>query len=1119
MLALVCGVWLVLSDVTLRAQQPPAQPSGQGSAADTIEMPSPAAVRRAELDTFMVPDKDGELIKFFDFPYEELLELYRIKHQLGQRGAQPRYSVQRLDVSGESRESHATLRVKLTVLLSTDRWVKVPLGLGGALPRGLSSQDAEGEQFLHFDEAAEAYVVWLRGVPKQQRTLTLDVFVPLVRLGNVAVLRLDTPRAVTSRWTLNVDMADAVARASEGATIESTKTTDDGRTVFTLLGNGGPTELAWRKADQQATGVPAVLEASGTILTRIDGRSAGTEARLTVRSFGSSFDHFRVRLPRGATLIGGGEPGYTLAPVRGDTAVSARDDEARLVDVKLDTQTSGPVEVRLVTQQSHNLADSDAPLELAGFEVIGAVRQFGHIAVEAVGPWQVLWVSQQNVRRVENLPEILRRDDVVAGFEYFRQPCRLAARVVPRQTRIRVEPQYVLLVGDEQTRLQAKLKYTVHGAQIFAFDIDLRGWEWDIEEDDIGPENLVDVDAVTIDSQGILHIPLHQPSTAPVELLFEAHFDTSADAQSLELPLPVPEATSLMPASVAVLPDDNVELTESLEDMVGLVAQQIAPQMALPARQQVPLYYRADLDQATFAATIKVHPQSIAVDVFSQIDVNEQGGHVNVTLAYHVSHEPVNSLELDVPRTVADAGNLEISFEGTSLSPVEVGGGILSFDVDRPLLMRVDLPEPQIGRFELHIQYPLAVWRSISEQSTPLAVPLVMPADAALGTNEAVVKTTSAITVGQSGDVWTKPNDTTTSGPPGHELHLATDGRQSQLPLVAELVERHTPSSTIVERAWLQTWLTRSARQDRAVYRLTTSRRQLEIALPAGVDAAGVEVKLDGQPIPVETYFSEDGDEEGILIRLSETESSDRHQLELRYDVPQGGARPGWLALEPPRLGNVRMRHVYWQLLLPRDLHLVNVPSQFTPEYVWDWSGLYWGRRATMEQQELETWSGATVGTPAPAMANRYLFSSLGGTRHLSFRTASRASIVLAAAGAVLVVGLLLIYIPASRQPGILFAGCVVLLAMGIWYPEPTLLLAQAATLGLVLTLLAGLLRLITSPRRPSGVLARSSASSRSGFTPATEVYNTARAAQQPASSGPSTASTTISLQTMDPDS
>ena len=115
----------------------------------------------------------------------------------------------------------------------------------------------------------------------------------------------------------------------------------------------------------------------------------------------------------------------------------------------------------------------------------------------------------------------------------------------------------------------------------------------------------------------------------------------------------------------------------------------------------------------------------------------------------------------------------------------------------------------------------------------------------------------------------------------------------------------------------------------------------------------------------------------------------------------------------------------------------------------------------------METWAGAaTSDRSSPVGTNRYLFSTMGNVQRCELRTADRFWIVLIASGGALVAGLLLIYVPSSRHPGSLFGASVVLICVGAWFPEPTLLLAQAASLGLALTLMAGLLERGVARRR-----------------------------------------------------
>ena len=250
----------------------------------------------------------------------------------------------------------------------------------------------------------------------------------------------------------------------------------------------------------------------------------------------------------------------------------------RLVEVRLAKKTSGPVDVRLAAARSCDPAQVGQWFELGGFEVVGAARQWGSIAVTVAGDWQVLWGPSRGVRQVDQLPESLRHKEVAAGFDYFAQPCSLTARLVPKRTRINVEPEYLLLVDSDQVRLEAKLKYTVRGAKTFALDVGLPGWELD----EVGPENLVAVDGVATAGSNIYSIPLQQPSSGQFEVRLRAHRPIPPGATSLAVTLPQPQASAPESALIAVLPADNVELIPNSKAMVGLVRQQVAAPLELP---------------------------------------------------------------------------------------------------------------------------------------------------------------------------------------------------------------------------------------------------------------------------------------------------------------------------------------------------------------------------------------------------------------------------------------------------------------------------------------------------------------------------------------------------------
>ncbi len=149
------------------------------------------------------------------------------------------------------------------------------------------------------------------------------------------------------------------------------------------------------------------------------------------------------------------------------------------------------------------------------------------------------------------------------------------------------------------------------------------------------------------------------------------------------------------------------------------------------------------------------------------------------------------------------------------------------------------------------------------------------------------------------------------------------------------------------------------------------------------------------------------------------------------------------------------MRRLYWQLILPRDEHLLTPPEGFAGEQTWTWTGCCWGRRPLLDQAQLENWVGVRQRASPAGQVNEYLFSAFGNVDRCVVHTAGRSWIVLAASGAALLAGLLLIYVRRLSHPAVLLSATVLLAAAGMVYPEPAGLAAQAAVLGLALALVA----------------------------------------------------------------
>jgi len=167
----------------------------------------------------------------------------------------------------------------------------------------------------------------------------------------------------------------------------------------------------------------------------------------------------------------------------------------------------------------------------------------------------------------------------------------------------------------------------------------------------------------------------------------------------------------------------------------------------------------------------------------------------------------------------------------------------------------------------------------------------------------------------------------------------------------------------------------------------------------------------------------------------------------------------------------------YWQLVLPRHLHLLTDPAGLTPEYRWIWQrpGPFWKRRPNQTQRDLELWIGATRAEPLPTETNQYLFSSFGSPATIHVWVISRSILVLLASGFVLLVGLTLVQVPAARHPAVLLVLAVLATAAALVRPGYGVLLAQAGFAGLMLVIVSRVAERLLVRKRSTVQVSRAS--------------------------------------------
>jgi hypothetical protein len=911
-------------------------------------------------DTYILLDSTGRSQPLLGMTYEDFMAAWKRSQQIETQVAEPRFTIEEVQIYGAAKEDHAELDVTVTIRLITESAVEIPLGMARgilreqprwkvAAARAAAKKSAEaakpaGSSYVEFVPERGGFVAGLRGEPDEQHRLTLRLFVPLDRDANQTSLPLNLPRALVSK--LSVEVPSATAAAVNDGSLVSREKTEHGGTRLTVAGPAGDFRLTWSTAEPRRPELATVLSATGAIAISIDGHSIRSDARLTVRSYGGSFDRFRVRLPPGAQLVqqdrrddaAAASPSYRIT-VEGsssdsDGRTSRPSIDQQIVVVELPERQAGPVEVNLATEQPLGdpprrvPAGTDAAVELAGFEVLGAVRQFGDVALGVADDWQLRWDLGPNVRQIERnelfppqgaggrstRPGPGTRESIpTAAFQYDRAPWSLQVRIVERQFRIHATPNYVLEFGSNEARLRVGLTYQVPGARAFEFRVALNGWE--LTPEPIESDGSVDRDGVQVTRDGLLMLPLAQASPRRAEIAFVLRRELSAQpapgttgrqasAELVELPLPVPEADTVAAADLTVLTAPGIELRLDRSRSRGLSPTPVTddvPPVAIDPPRWVPadggqvLRYRAYLPDAVFAALSTTRPRTVETDATTNLAIDPHHVVAEQVVNYWVRNQPLQQLTFDVPEgwTLVD-DEVEIvagaavttpgisETDGARSDQRQVLEAERSVAADEPAqrLIRVPLPQPRLGRFQARLKF--ASSRPTEQPfAGPMQLELAGPSDGQLTNHHVAI--TSSPTLAISLDAEPASGSTASRAPADEStwipvvrdaprrlaasdsaLELVAEGAATILPLVIRPIDPGRLQATSVERVWLQTWQAGDKVQERAAFRFRTTGSAVVVELPPGVASQEVEVLLDGQLADVSAR-----DEGRVVIELS----------------------------------------------------------------------------------------------------------------------------------------------------------------------------------------------------------------------------------------------------------
>lgn len=1074
-------------------------------------------------------DENGEVVRVT--AGGQIGEYLKWREQLlkGKEDNQPGYYVAAITLAGEVNAGRTVAildaSIEVFVRAGIDQ-VEVPLRLNEAILLKHRHTDPVPVEFLPTDRGVG--MKCLITEPGQHR-IDLQLSVPVRKSGNSHRLQLSLPGTAQSSLRLTVPGDVLALRPDQLADVE-VRALPNAQSELIVHGLGAALDLPWQVLNTQPE-EKTELQVETLMAADAGADGLAIEAVQTITSTRGSFDSVRIDVPLGFNVL-------SVSSSTHETFQTTSFQNNPVV-VSLPESTTGPVRLTWLLSSSKE-TDSDQ-FSISGFNVENSLRQETLFGISVAEGFR-LSPTMPRPQQVQRIRTSSFRKKVEAQFDPqidFQQAYRLPARNSRVQFQLerieasyRVSPVYDLLFRDASADLTAKFEVIVYRGSLDHVRLhwpDLKSQDWH-QIEVVSPAEQVHIAGLVPEAKGI---PASTRATAdPVDkqneitLQFVEPLNRTHGAVVIEIqarrPVPIGEEAFLISVPVAdsgsvpvssltlrnavnvestIAPAGNTDLRTITEGLIGGRSARNGEPLNLLSRT-----YESTSHELTMLATVTTHLQEVTSSSRAVLNVTEDRITVEQQLNYNVSYAELDRLRILVPGPVLPEGFRLVSGDTESSVPLsaEIGG----IEIDGVRQIRVNLPEPLLGQFDVFCNYSLPVDSTLAtSENIQVEVPLLQPPEAQSESTRVEIRSPGNVGVLPQGPQWTQ--ELTLSNAPS----WITTGTARSVNLKLEAEPERATQNFIVRRAALQTRFQNGvAIRTSGVYLIDGDISFLTVTLPPKADRSSLSVWWDGELLEANSvvYASETlspGDrskpvavreESDVRILVDGLPDRDQHMLALQFDTDRGGGFAGVnnLQMSAPRFASdVWLADTMWEVVLPINQHLLVYPENYTPAFSWQRQAVSWTRRPVDQNLSLHNWLMAdseTVSLPwlgsqletlgfdpqgGVPYGNSYLFSAFGHQHEVRFQTMSQPAIILAGAGLTLAIGLVLLRIPATRHVlTILVVGFGLSLA-GLWHLEAVQLLLQPALFGLILAIVASVIESRVKRRQRASLVTFSSPS------------------------------------------
>jgi len=576
-------------------------------------------------------------------PYEEFLKLWNA----GQPKEKPSEEVKPPadavisggSYMGTAKEGAVRFEVTYKIKALGKAWSELALPLKDVAVETVTVSDP----LAVFAAKGDGYTVLL---PKPgEYTLTLAFSVRVDSKPGLRKIEFGIPPTAVSRLELAIPEKDLRVEVTPKMAATVTTPEGEGTKVLAFVGNAAQVAVTWMPPVSKVEKGEAITIASQNLHVELGERILVLDTAISYKIERNEEDVFRITPPKDMRLLS----------VKGNN-IREWATEQGVLQVRLHSPVKENYALALRFERV--LTATPDKMDVPFPVLAGVLREDGFVTLANEAGLRVRVESSTGLSQVDpkELPDPLKRPNLLAGFRYMAHPLALALKIEQVQPQIQSSVVAVVSLGVEEDGMFGWVDYQISKVGVFTLRLKAEG-RW--EPVTIGePATVEDFQTAAEGQYKVLTINLKNKALGAFRLPFKFTGPSRAAAGELTLEsvqvvgtqqdkgllgVSAPKAFKLTTVDRAKMSSANVQQLFA----TGLLSQ-------LPPDFDLPLAYSYNQQPASVKVALERRQTEIRVTGYHTVTLSEAGLEMTHKLEYVIEFAGVDKLQFSVPSTLDD---------------------------------------------------------------------------------------------------------------------------------------------------------------------------------------------------------------------------------------------------------------------------------------------------------------------------------------------------------------------------------------------------------------------------------------------------------------------------------